>query len=224
MWVTVWIKRSFIKDGTQGSFIRLTLALYNIWHKHLCVCLPVLVTDTACHREVRVWTAVHFHGSSDSTEHLNKGQWTVDQRLIAMDVEIKCDSKCLQYHWFNSCLDWNSLGNSLNFTGIFWVCCVFLNVKIAKKPFQCTDWLLPWTIVSMSLLGIQTVFHLHYVLNVATKASKLLPCLCVLLDPACPRCTPLLGVLLSLSFASWSASWSVKEARINSEASQVPCS
>lgn len=54
----------------------------------------------------------------------------------------------------------------------------------------------------MSLLGIQTVLDLEYVLNEATKASKLLPCLFVLPDPTCPRCAPLLCVLLSLSFAS----------------------
>lgn len=49
--------------------------------------------------------------------------------------------------------------------------------------------------------GILTGFHLGYVLNVTTKASKLL-CLGVLPDPDCPRCAPLLCVVLSLSFAS----------------------
>lgn len=37
------IKGPFIRDGTQGSFIRPTWALYNIWHKHLWVWLPMLV-------------------------------------------------------------------------------------------------------------------------------------------------------------------------------------
>lgn len=40
------IKGPFIRDGTQGSFIRPTWALYNIWHKHLWVWLPVLAVPS----------------------------------------------------------------------------------------------------------------------------------------------------------------------------------